>query len=216
MDSLSAKSYEALHKEATVASPGRTKPANLRDQVLNMDVWQSFIPTPDASMGSRGPAKIWNAKSKKQAERNINTFVKFFPTPTTTMYKGANENSLTRKDGRSRENDRLDFHIFAQTSGGRLNPTWVEWLMGWPLNWTSLFESSSTYFNNWEASLNEPNTAWWGDEKGVNRVLDKEKGNNKFVKHRLKAIGNGQVPSVVVYSFKCLLKSLENYNIVRR
>ena len=23
-------------------------------------------------------------------------------------------------------------------SGGRLNPTWVEWLMGWPLEWTDL------------------------------------------------------------------------------
>jgi len=22
--------------------------------------------------------------------------------------------------------------------GGRLNPTWVEWLMGWPLGWTDL------------------------------------------------------------------------------
>jgi hypothetical protein len=22
--------------------------------------------------------------------------------------------------------------------GGSLNPTWVEWLMGWPLGWTDL------------------------------------------------------------------------------
>ena len=25
-----------------------------------------------------------------------------------------------------------------QNSGGKLNPTWVEWLMGWPLGWTDL------------------------------------------------------------------------------
>jgi len=25
-----------------------------------------------------------------------------------------------------------------QTSTGQLNPTWVEWLMGWPLGWTDL------------------------------------------------------------------------------
>jgi DNA (cytosine-5)-methyltransferase 1 len=23
-------------------------------------------------------------------------------------------------------------------NGGKLNPTWVEWLMGWPLEWTDL------------------------------------------------------------------------------
>ena len=23
-------------------------------------------------------------------------------------------------------------------TGGQLNPTWVEWLMGWPLGWTDL------------------------------------------------------------------------------
>jgi len=25
-----------------------------------------------------------------------------------------------------------------QRNGGALNPTWVEWLMGWPLGWTDL------------------------------------------------------------------------------
>ena len=26
----------------------------------------------------------------------------------------------------------------AELNGGSLNPTWVEWLMGWPLGWTDL------------------------------------------------------------------------------
>lgn len=26
-------------------------------------------------------------------------------------------------------------------NGGKLNPTWVEWLMGYPLNWTKIKES---------------------------------------------------------------------------
>jgi DNA (cytosine-5)-methyltransferase 1 len=25
-----------------------------------------------------------------------------------------------------------------ETNPGQLNPTWVEWLMGWPLGWTDL------------------------------------------------------------------------------
>ena len=42
MDKLPPKSETALHKEATQARPGRSKPANLRDQVSNMHKW----PTP--------------------------------------------------------------------------------------------------------------------------------------------------------------------------
>ena len=29
-------------------------------------------------------------------------------------------------------------HTLATHAGGKLNPTWVEWLMGWPLEWTDL------------------------------------------------------------------------------
>ena len=35
------------------------------------------------------------------------------------------------------ENDRNTPTLAAQV-GGSLNPTWVEWLMGWPLGWTDL------------------------------------------------------------------------------
>ncbi len=45
-------------------------------------------------------------------------------------------NSMTRKDGKSRS-DMLDWVVEYQT-GMRLNPMWVEWLMGWPLGWTDL------------------------------------------------------------------------------
>lgn len=31
----------------------------------------------------------------------------------------------------------------ASGSGGQLNPTWVEWLMGFPLGWTDLSASET-------------------------------------------------------------------------
>jgi hypothetical protein len=43
---------------------------------------------------------------------------------------------MTRKDGKNRS-DMLDWVVEYQT-GGRLNPQWVEWLMGWPVGWTDL------------------------------------------------------------------------------
>lgn len=62
---------------------------------------------------------------------------KMYPTPVASMYKGSSENSLTRKDGRDRTRDRLDHFIYAH-HGGKLNPEWTEWLMGWPIGWTDL------------------------------------------------------------------------------
>ena len=33
--------------------------------------------------------------------------------------------------------------------GGQLNPTWVEWLMGWPLGWTDCAVSATDKFREW-------------------------------------------------------------------
>ena len=37
-------------------------------------------------------------------------------------------------------------------TGGRLNPTWVEWLMGWPLGWTGLDALATGRFQRWRDS----------------------------------------------------------------
>ena len=67
MDKLPPKSAQALHREATIARPGRSKPANLRDQVSNMNQW----PTPQASdnrdRGNLGsPATLRRKEKGKQ------------------------------------------------------------------------------------------------------------------------------------------------------
>lgn len=35
-------------------------------------------------------------------------------------------------------------------SGGQLNPTWVEWLMGWPLEWTALKPLATGKYRLWQ------------------------------------------------------------------
>lgn len=37
----------------------------------------------------------------------------------------------------------------ATKAGGPLNPTWVEWLMGWPLGWTDLAPLETGRFQQW-------------------------------------------------------------------
>ena len=34
-------------------------------------------------------------------------------------------------------------------AGGQLNPTWVEWLMGWPIGWTDCAASATARFRRW-------------------------------------------------------------------
>jgi len=62
---------------------------------------------------------------------------KHFATPTVSgnyNRKGASPNS---GDG------------LATQAGGPLNPTWVEWLMGWPLAWTDCASSETDKFHQW-------------------------------------------------------------------
>jgi hypothetical protein len=43
------------------------------------------------------------------------------------------EGSITQEDKRA----------MTAGNGGKLNPTWVEWLMGFPLGWTDLEDSET-------------------------------------------------------------------------
>ena len=54
---------------------------------------------------------------------------KLWPTPTACASKGSTPGALRRKNGRSREMDRLD-HAVRFVNGGPLSPWWVEWLLG--------------------------------------------------------------------------------------
>ena len=202
LDSLPPKSPEALHKEATVARPGRSQPANLRDAVSNMHNWPTpaardwHTPQgervekngmggyilrkknkPDNTFGA-GLAdavefeekKMWptptvqdsNKATKRWREDHQNNLTaavfnpeRMFPTPTTRDYKGGyTTESLTRKDGKSRAMDALPNAVLdgkgVETStGGQLNPMWVEWLMGWPLGWTDLKPLETDKYRQW-------------------------------------------------------------------
>ena len=91
-----------------------------------------LLPTPRKSMMPNSKAFIAAGKID-----SLVTMVQFWPTPTTCMSKGSSPAALTRKDGRDRSSDRLDHAVMAAV-GGQMNPTWVEWLMGFPTGHTDL------------------------------------------------------------------------------
>lgn len=65
-----------------------------------------------------------------------------FPTPAATDAKqGANGVSQIKRHT-------LPGEMHRQGIGGQLNPTWVEWLMGYPLGWTALKDSATPSSRN--------------------------------------------------------------------
>ena len=94
MDKLPPKSAEALHREATVARPGRSKPANLRDQVSNMKQW----PTPrscSAMAATITPENSWD----QDRFPNLETIVGRNMWPTPSAHKNTKLGELINKDG---------------------------------------------------------------------------------------------------------------------
>ncbi len=59
---------------------------------------------------------------------------KYWPTPTTSTGGPEPEGKTGRK--------------LVTIVGGQLNPTWTEWLMGWPLEWTALKPSATDKFHS--------------------------------------------------------------------
>ncbi|HFH3152481.1 TPA: hypothetical protein ACRL37_000372 [Pseudomonas aeruginosa] len=72
-----------------------------------------------------------------------------FPTPTAAMSKGSSNKALTRVDGRSRLRNRLDYWVERDGKNGRLNPEFVEWIMGWPIGWTALKPLATGRYHEW-------------------------------------------------------------------
>jgi len=95
---------------------------------------------------------------------------------------------------------RLNRHepIIQDHAGGPLNPAWVAWLMGWPLDWCSLAPLSRESFDVWLASRD-----WWREEPAnVPRTAQ----NVPKRAQQLKALGNGQVPDCAALAWRILTK----------
>lgn len=75
-----------------------------------------------------------------------------YPTATATAHKGWSPNH-----NRANTDDRLDYTVEReafnpgqQTPPMRLNPAWVEWLMGWPIGHTELKPLETGKFREWQ------------------------------------------------------------------
>ena len=132
MDALPPKSPEALKKEMTVSRPGRKQPCNLRDWVAVQE-GKSLWPTPTARdcKGANSLKHLTQPKTpgNNHHVRQLANAVKLFTTPCAADAQGTH-------GGDNHRSLRTDV-------AGQLNPTWVEWLMGFPPGWTDLNASET-------------------------------------------------------------------------
>ena len=82
-------------------------------------------------LGEDEAAAMLGGKSVREAQGKV----KSWPTPRRTDYK----NGRGKTGNRTEEARKKAGWTLPETVGrGQLNPTWVEWLMGFPLGWTDL------------------------------------------------------------------------------
>ncbi len=73
-------------------------------------------------------------------ERGSSSWPTHWPTPRANLVTGA---TVEKAKGRLGQHRLEDYAVVADKASGQLNPTWVEWLMGFPLGWTDLEDSET-------------------------------------------------------------------------
>ena len=92
-----------------------------------VEIGSGLWPTPTAATGGADHNSP-STKAGKRFAMNLAGAVQMWPTPVARMWKDS---------GYPSEYNRNEIPLAAQV-GGPLNPTWVEWLMGYPAGWTDL------------------------------------------------------------------------------
>ena len=114
---------------------GATKHLPPEMEEKRMRTW----PTPTVSDTGKNP-------TARQGGENLSVAVQTFPTPRAEDSQCA---------GGHRGKDDTLYGMICKPkdgsvdAGGQLNPTWVEWLMGWPLGWTDCAASATDRFREW-------------------------------------------------------------------
>lgn len=130
--------------------------------MLPIDEQESGLwPTPTATdgKGSPGPESVLqraqeNSRGVRLAEEIVRR--QLIPTPTAGDAKSSGSRNTETSNAHAgvsiTDFVRMDGGKGREEDGGVLNPTWVEWLMGWPLGWTDCAASATDKFPQWSAS----------------------------------------------------------------
>ena len=101
---------------------------------INQAVWNKMYPTPTAhNAKERGYPAEFN-----RLTQGLDTIVQRFPTPQASDCRDMGNMSNPSVQRRVDIGKQISLSQSVHPTSGQLNPTWVEWLMVWPLGWTDL------------------------------------------------------------------------------
>ncbi len=106
---------------------------NLAEQIAFL----TFFPTPTASLPMQEGMKKGQWTGNNLHSMTLPQAVNMFPTPR------ANDGKIGEPGSKSsvhRAKRRYLDGVIQEQEKGKLNPDWVEWLMGYPLNWTTIIQ----------------------------------------------------------------------------
>ncbi len=133
-----AKSSGSINLEGSKAHAG----VSLTDYVkTGNSTTPRRVPTPVASDCNSPGASL-----TRQGSQCLSVAIRVKPKriPTPTVQDSSNNGAASQME---RNTKPLNAEV-----GGPLNPTWVEWLMGWPIGWTDLNAPATDKFRQWCAS----------------------------------------------------------------
>lgn len=97
-------------------------------------------PTPTASLADKG-GRITPRKGREGGTLIEAISARNWATPTARDWRSGKASQATHE-----RNSRP----LSEQVGGQLNPTWVEWLMGWPTGWTESKPLEMAKFREWQ------------------------------------------------------------------
>lgn len=107
--------------------------------VLSNPEVQATWPTPTARDWKQ-PGAAERAAERAQPLSEVVGNPHVYATPQARDYRTGQQSRSEDPDRTKNVNDQI---------GSQLNPTWTEWLMGWPLGWTATGHLSPTVFRAW-------------------------------------------------------------------
>jgi hypothetical protein len=127
------KWHESFVKWDRVSSSWRTRQCSL---LAGLDVFSETWP-------KWGIMRDGECLELATLERNmLETESGFLPTPT----------RHNAKEGNYPAEHNRNTPLLATHAGGKINPDWTEWLMGWPSKWTDLRPLGTDRFQRWRLS----------------------------------------------------------------
>jgi site-specific DNA-cytosine methylase len=138
---LAACGYDAEWDCIPAAAVGAP---HIRDRVFIVSARDSANSNVSRLFASGRATTTRQAKGVQGASK-LNQWVKLWPTESATDWKGIyNPETVARRASESTRGVRLPEQVSRdEGNSGELNPTWVEWLMGFPLGWTALEDSAT-------------------------------------------------------------------------